>query len=82
MISSKTEPHNGSKKKNWNYGEVRNNKSMLKTLSLIWILYLKQQSNILRSFYSWRFEKSLFSSKFSVSHLAGANEIFCSKSDR
>ena len=62
-ISSKTEPPNGSKNENRSYGEARNNKAMLKILSLIRILYLKQQSNILRSFYS------LFCNKFSVSQL-------------
>ena len=60
IISSKTEPRNGSKKENRSYGEVRKNKTMLKIFSLVRILYLKQQSNILRSFYS------LFSNKFSV----------------
>ena len=50
IISSKTEPANGSKNENRSYGEVRNNKAMLKILLLTRILYLKQQSNILRSF--------------------------------
>ena len=63
-ISSKTEPPNGSKNEKRSYGEARNNKAMLKILSLIRILYLKQQSNILRSFYS------LFSNKFSVLYFA------------
>ena len=57
IISSKTEHRNGSKNENQSYGEIRNNKAMLKILSLIRILYLKQQSNILRSFYSLKFEK-------------------------
>ena len=60
FIKSKTEPPNGSKNENRSYGEAKNNKAMLKILSLIRTLYLKQQSNILRSFYS------LFSNKFSV----------------
>ena len=43
ISSSKTEPHNGSKKENQSYGgEVRNNKAVLKILSLIWILYLNK----------------------------------------
>ena len=63
-ISSKTEPPNGSKNENRSYGEARNNKALLKILSLIRILYLKQQSNILRMFYS------LFSNKFSVLYFA------------
>ena len=50
IVSSKTEPRNGNKKENRSYGEVRNNKAMLKILSLFRILYLKQQSDILRSF--------------------------------
>ena len=57
IISSKTEHRNGSKKENQSYGEIRNNKTMLKILSLIRILYLRQQSNILRSFYNLKFEK-------------------------
>ena len=60
IISSKTELANGSKNENRSYGEVRNNKKRLKILSLIGILYLKQQSNILLSFYR------LFSNKFRV----------------
>ena len=60
IISSKTEPANGIKNENGSYGGVRNNKTRLKILPLIGILYLKQQSNILRSLYS------LFSNKFSV----------------
>ena len=47
IISSKTDPHNGSKKEKRNYGKVENNKTMLKVLSLIRIIYLKQQSGIL-----------------------------------
>ena len=64
IISSKTEPANGSKNENRSYGEVRNNKKRLKILSLIGILYLKQQSNILLSLYS------LFSNKFPVLYFA------------
>ena len=40
-ISSKTDPRNGSKKEKRSYGKVRNNKTMLKILSFIQILYLK-----------------------------------------
>ena len=47
IISSKTEARNASKKENRSYGEARNSKAMLKILSLIRILYLRQQSNIL-----------------------------------
>ena len=47
IISSKTDPHNGSKKEKRNYGKVENNKTMLKILSLIQIIYLKHQSGIL-----------------------------------
>ena len=47
IILGKTEPRNGSRKENRSYGEVRNNKAILKILSLIQILYLKQQSNIM-----------------------------------
>ena len=42
IILSKTEPANGSKNENRSYGEVRNNKAMLKILLLTRILYLKQ----------------------------------------
>ena len=42
-ISSKTDPRIGSKKKKRSYGKVRNNKTMLKIVSFIRILYLKQQ---------------------------------------
>ena len=66
IILGKTEPHNVSRKENRSYCEVRNNKAILKILSLIQIFYLKQQSNIMWSFYSIKFEKSLFSNKFSV----------------
>ena len=34
---------NGSKKEKRSYGKVRNNKTMLKVLPFIQILYLKQQ---------------------------------------
>ena len=66
IISNRTEPRNGGKKENQSYGEVINKKVMLKIWSLIRILYLKQQSNIIRSFYSLKFENSLYSNKFSV----------------
>ena len=42
-ISSKTDLRNASKKEKKSYGKVRNNKTMLKILSLIRILYPKQQ---------------------------------------
>ena len=47
IIPSKTDPHNGSKKEKRNYSKVENNKTMLKILSLIQIIYLKHQSGIL-----------------------------------
>ena len=65
VILSETEPRNGNKKEYRSYGEVRNNKATLKILSLIQILYLKQQRNIL-IFLQFKFEKSVFSNKFSV----------------
>ena len=42
VISSKTDPHNGSKKEKRSYGKIENNKTMLKILPFIRILYLKQ----------------------------------------
>ena len=45
MISSKTDLHNGSKKEKKSYGKVKNNKTMLKILTFIRILYFKQQSS-------------------------------------
>ena len=45
MISSKTDLHNGSKKEKRSYGKVKNNKTMLKILTFIRILYFKQQSS-------------------------------------
>ena len=50
---------NGSKKEKRSYGRVRNDKTMLKVLSFIQILYLKQQ-------YSAMFLKSFFNNKFSA----------------
>ena len=47
IISSKTDPHNGSEKEKRSYGKVENNKTMLKILPFVRILYLKQQSSIL-----------------------------------
>ena len=61
IISSKTDPLNGIKKEK----KVRNDKVILKILSFIPILYLKQQSNILQGFCSLKFEKRFFSNKFS-----------------
>ena len=45
IISSKTDPHNGSKKEKRNYGKVKNNNTLLKTLPFIRIRYLKQESS-------------------------------------
>ena len=42
IISSKTDPHNSSKKEKRSYGKIENNKTMLKILPFIRILYLKQ----------------------------------------
>ena len=42
----KTDPRSGSKKEKRSYGKVRNNKTMLTSLSFIQILYLKQQNNV------------------------------------
>ena len=64
IISSKTDPRNRIKKEKRSYGKVRNNKTMLKILSFIRILYRKQQSSILRCFCSLKIKKSLFSNKF------------------
>ena len=61
-ISSKTDPCNGSKMDKRSYGKVRNNKTMLKILSLIQILYLKQKYSA--TFLQFKFEKSSFSNKF------------------
>ena len=63
IISSKIDPHNGSKKEKRSYGEVKNN-TMLKILPFIKILYLKQQSSILRCFCRLKFEKSLINNTF------------------
>ena len=41
-ISSKTEPHNSSKKEKRSYDKIKNKKTMLKILQFIRILYLKQ----------------------------------------
>ena len=46
-ISSEIGPHNGSKKEKRNYGKVKNNKTILKTLAFIIIICFKQQSSIL-----------------------------------
>ena len=64
IILSKTNPHNGSKKQKRSYGETKNNKSMLKILGFIRILYLKQQSSILPCFSRLKFGKRLFSNTF------------------
>ena len=64
MISSKTDPHNGSKKEKKSYGKIKNSKTMLKILPFIRIIYLKQQSSISWCFSRLKFEKSLFSNTF------------------
>ena len=64
IISSKTEPHNGSKKKKRKYGKIINNKTMLKLLPFIRILYLKIQNSILPCFSKLKLKKSLFSNTF------------------
>ena len=64
IISSKTDSHNGSKKEKRSYGEVKNNNTMLKILPFIQILYLKQQSSILRYFCRLNFEKGLINNMF------------------
>ena len=63
-ISSKIGPHNGSKKEKRNYGKVKNNKTILKTLAFIIIICFKKQSSILWWFFRLKFEKTLFSNKF------------------
>ena len=47
------------------YGEVKNNNTMLKILPFIRVLYLKQQSSILRCFCRLKYEKSV-TIRFSV----------------
>ena len=42
IISSKTNPHNGSKQEKESYGKIKNNKAMLKILPFIRIVYHKQ----------------------------------------
>ena len=63
MISNKIDPHNGSKKERRSYGKIKN-ENMLKILTFIPNLYLKQQSSILGCFSRLRFEKSLLSNTF------------------
>ena len=53
-ILRKADPRSGNKKEKRSYGKVRNNKTMLTILSFIRILYLKQQSIVLRCFCSFR----------------------------
>ena len=43
--------------------DIVKNKTMSTILSFIWILLIKQQSNILPCFYSLKVESSLFSNK-------------------
>ena len=66
IISSIADPHNGSKKEKRNYGKTKNDKTMLKILPFIRILYLKQQSNILQYFSRLKFEKKYLAIRFSV----------------
>ena len=42
IISSRTDPHNGSKKEKAKYGKTKNNKTMLKILPFTGILYLNK----------------------------------------
>ena len=57
IILIKPDPRNDSKKEKRSYSKVKNNKTMLKILSFIWFLYLKQQSTILLCFSRLKFEK-------------------------
>ena len=84
-ISSKTNPRNSNKKEKRTYGKVRNSKIIIKILSFIQILYLKQQSNIMRCFCGIEFGKSLITNKFfsfircskmSYNHLHNTLRIF------
>ena len=47
IISSETDPHNGSRKEKRSYGKIKNNKTMIKILPFVRTFYLKQQSSIL-----------------------------------
>ena len=60
---SKTDPHSGSKKEKRRYG--KNNKTVLKILPFILILYLKHQISILWCFCGLKFEKSFNNTFFS-----------------
>ena len=42
IISSRTDPHNGSKKEKTKYGKTKYNKTMLKILPFTGILYLNK----------------------------------------
>ena len=57
----KTDPRNDSKKEKRSYDKFRNNKTMLKIFSFVQVLYLKEQSNILRCLCSLKFEKKVYS---------------------
>ena len=70
IISSKIDPHIGSKKGKKSYGKPKNNETMLKTLPFIRIPYLKQQSSILRCFSRLKFEKVYLAMRFSVLYFA------------
>ena len=50
IISSKKDSHNGSKTEKRSYGKIKNNKTILKILPFIRILYLKQQSSFCHAF--------------------------------
>ena len=64
IILSKTNLHNGSKKGKRSNSIIENNKSTLKVLPFIQILYLKQQSSILWCFSRLKFDKRIFSNTF------------------
>ena len=65
IISSKADPLNGRRKENRSYGKVKNNKTMLKLLPFIRVLYLNQQSSILWCFCRLKpVKKHLFNNTF------------------
>ena len=63
IILSNTDPRSGIKKEKRSYG--KNNKTVLKILPFILILYLKQQSSILWCFCGLKFEESFNNTFFS-----------------
>ena len=62
--TAETEPRNDSKKEKRIYGKVRNNKTMLKILSFIRILCLKNKAIFCFAFAVKNLKKRLFSNKF------------------